>query len=171
MFIFLFFLFLLFFIFLTCFSSSFLLFHFFSTLRCTALCRTAQNLALFSLSRHNVHSFLPSIGCLFVWNFAGVFEGAKTGSRETRSCPLLFSLGRQHAEHQGESWPSTICCKLSDTIRRQPLILNSQLYGEGRFGQFPLCTILWVVRFSSVGWSGRVLGDRVVCNRAHVFAQ
>ena len=38
------------------------------------LCRTAQNFALFSLSRHNFHSFFSLLGVLS-WNFGGVFEG------------------------------------------------------------------------------------------------
>ena len=39
----------------------------------TTLDPTAQNVALFSLSRHIFHSFFPLLG-VFSWNFGGVFE-------------------------------------------------------------------------------------------------
>ena len=51
----------------------------------TALPRTAQKFALFSLSRHNFHSFFPLLG-VFSRNFGGVlkvrpFKCARLGSR------------------------------------------------------------------------------------------
>ena len=47
--------------------------------------RTAQNFALFSLSRHIFLSFFPLLG-VFSWNFGGVFEG-----RDPQMCTFGLS--------------------------------------------------------------------------------
>ena len=57
-------------------------------LRKTPLSRTAQNFAFFSLSRHNVHSFLPSLGGPFVkfWRPCTCgLSGSKRGHSRVRA--------------------------------------------------------------------------------------
>ena len=56
-----------------------------SHLRRTPLRRTAQNFALFSLSRRKIRSFLPSLGVVSL-NFGGVIEG-----RDPQMCTFGLS--------------------------------------------------------------------------------
>ena len=63
--------------------------------------RVARNFALFSVSRHNFHSFLPSLLRVFSWNFGGVlfrrglkcarfeFFGCRSHGHRRPPCPTL----------------------------------------------------------------------------------
>ena len=60
--------------------------------------RTAQNFVFFSLSRHHVRSFCPSLG-VFTWNFGGVWSaGTLKCARLESESPNRHILGSRHSK-------------------------------------------------------------------------